>query len=124
MGLTELGRTCQPMSPAPWTWRACSPLHRPTTFRSRGPPAVKLYLLLPKDVERLGFKSLKSPKGSMSPGVGVPTPGSFFRVTPLMGESNLQRVVLQAFGCVQGVGVRKDEGRQHKPCVFLLAHPL
>ena len=89
-----------------------------------GPPAVKLYLLLPKDVERLGFKSLKSPKGSMSPGVGVPTPGSFFRVTPLMGESNLQRVVLQAFGCVQAVGVRKDEGRQHKPCVFLLAHPL
>ena len=68
------------------------------------------------------LRALKSPKGSMSPGVGVPTPGSFFRVTPLMGESNLQRMVLQELGCVQGVGVRKDEGRQHKPCVFLLAH--
>ena len=33
MGLTELGRVCQPMSPAPWIWWACSPLHGPTTSR-------------------------------------------------------------------------------------------
>ena len=26
MGLTELGRMCQPMSSAPWTWHACFPL--------------------------------------------------------------------------------------------------
>ena len=28
-----------------------------------GPPAVKLHLLLPEDVERLGFKSFEKPQG-------------------------------------------------------------
>ena len=38
-----------------------------------GPPAVKLHLLHPKDVEPLGWRSLKSPLGSMFPGDVVPT---------------------------------------------------
>lgn len=33
--LTDLGRIYQPMSPAPWTWHACSPLHGPN-LRSQG----------------------------------------------------------------------------------------
>ena len=35
-GADRAGRIYQPMSPAPWTWRACSPLQGPTTSRSRG----------------------------------------------------------------------------------------
>ena len=38
-----------------------------------GPPAVKLWLLHPKDVEPLAERALKNPVGSMSPGGGVPT---------------------------------------------------
>ena len=38
-----------------------------------------------------------------------------------MDESTRHRVVLQALGCVQGKGVREEEGMGHKPWMFLLA---
>ena len=54
--------------------------------------------------------------------LGFPPPASFLRVIPPMDESTLPRVVLQQLGCVQGTGVRKEEGMGHKPWVFVLAH--
>ena len=74
MGLTELGRVCQPMSPAAWTWWACSPLHRPTTSGSKQVLLQWNYAYWTKRMWRLwAGRTLKSPVGAMSPGAGVPT---------------------------------------------------
>ena len=85
------------------------------------PDAVKLLLLHPKDVEPLGWKSFEKTWVPCLLVLGFPPPASFLRVTPPMDKSTLPRVVLQQLGCVQGTGVRKEEGMGHKPWVFLLA---
>ena len=79
------------------------------------PLAVKLCLLLPKDVQPLGWKSSEKPCGPhVSWCWSFPPPASFLRVAPPMDESTLPRVVLQELGFVQVTGVRKEEGMGHK----------
>ena len=123
MGLTELGRMCQPMNPAPWTWRACSPLHQPTTFRS-GQILLQwnCAYCTQKMCSLWAGRALKTPWAPCLLVVGFPPPASFLRVAPPMDESTLPRVVLQELGFVQGTGVRKEEGMGQKPGVFPLAH--
>ena len=70
-----------------------------------GPPALKLHLLRPEDVEPLGWKSFGKPLGSMSPGVWVPTSSFLPWGHPTYDESTLHRVVLQELGCVQGITI-------------------
>ena len=50
-----------------------------------GPPAMKLHLLHPKDVELWAGRALKSLAGSMSPGVGVPTSRLLLYGHPIYG---------------------------------------
>ena len=64
--------------PCPWTWRACSPLHWPTTSRYRQDLLQWNYTYCTQ--RRWSFRAgraLESPLGSTSPGDGVPT-STFF----------------------------------------------
>ena len=67
------------------------------------PPAVKLRLLHPKDVEPLGWKSFEKPCG-----LHVSWCWGSHLQPPSLGSPhlwmNLPRVVLQELGCVQGMG--------------------
>ena len=54
-------------------------------------------------------RALKSPKGSMSPGGGVPTSSPFLGVAPPMDETTLHRVGVKATGICPGDGGRKNE---------------
>ena len=109
------GRDVPANEPCPTGLRACSPLHRPTTSRSRGSSCTQRMWSL------WAGRAMKSPLGSMSPSVGVPTSSLLPWGCPTYGESTLQRVVLQELGCVQGMGVRKAGGMGDKPWVFLPA---
>ena len=87
-----------------------------------GPPAAKLCLLHPKDVEPLCSKSFKKPcrphvSWWLGPHVQPPSLGS-----PHLWMKAPSKSLLQDLGCFQGIGVRKEEGMGHKPWVFLLAH--
>ena len=75
---------------------------------------MKLFLLHPKEVEPLDWKNFEKIWVSCLLVLGFPPPASFLRVIPPMDESTLPRVVLQQLGCVQGTGVRKEEGMGYK----------
>ena len=113
MGLMELGRMYQPMSPAPWTWRACSPLHGPTTSRPRGSSCSETMPTAPKGCGASGLKELwKSPWAPCLLVLGFQPPASFLGVSPPMDESTLYIVVLKDLGFVQGMGERRRNGTQ------------
>ena len=66
LGLREVGRMCQSMNPAPWTGVSvplCTSPQPPDPGSFTAVGAVKLFLLHPKDVELLGWKSFEKPPG-------------------------------------------------------------
>lgn len=122
MGLTDLGRIYQPMSPAPMDLACLLPSAWAHNLQIQGPPAMKLRLLHPKDVEPLGWKSFEKPRGLHVSLWGSHLQAPSLPVTPSMDESILHRVGSPELGFVQGQGKEKAEGMGHKPWVFLLAH--
>ena len=112
-GADGAGEGVPASEPCPMDLWACSPLPGPTTSRSRRVLLQWNYGYCTQRIWSLwAERALKNPVGSMSPGGGVPT--SSLLSLPSTDESTLPRVVLQERGCVQGRGVRNEEGMGHK----------
>ena len=78
------------------------------------PPAAKPSLLPPKDIETSGMEELwKVPCAPRLLVVGIPTPASFFEVTPPMDDIILRRVELRELACVREIKVKGEEIKRH-----------